>query len=287
VLDWLYVPIAWVLAQWHTLFSTFLDPAGGAAWTLAIVSLVVTVRLLLFPLFVAQVRSQRAVQALQPEVQALRAQYGSDSRGFSTAAMALQRERGVNPLAGCLPALLQAPVFLALLHVLRRITPDADGLYTWSDDLTGQAAAAEVLGAPLSSSFTVGGALSGWLVALTLMVAMSLTTYLTQRQVQRRSGPVDGPAATVQRLLLYGMPAGLFASGFLFPVGVLLYWTASNTWTLGQQVHLLRRFPPPEPAAARPATTREGVTPSPGTRAPRPGVRPTRSRGKGRRPRAR
>ncbi len=283
MLDWLYVPIAWVLAQWHTLFSTFLDPAGGTAWTLAIVSLVVTVRLLLLPLFVAQVRSQRAVQALQPELQALRAQYGSDSRGFSAATMALQRERGVNPLAGCLPALLQAPVFLALLHVLRRITPDADGLYTWTDELTEQAAAAEVFGAPLSSSFTVGGAPTGWVVALALMVAMALTAYLTQRHVQRRTGPVDGPAATVQRVLLYGMPAGLFASGFIFPVGVLVYWAASNLWTLGQQVHLLRRFPPPEPAAAQPGTT----SPGPGSRAPRPGVRPARPRGRRRRPRPR
>ena len=287
MLDWLYIPIAWVLKQWHTLFSAFLDPAGGVAWTLAIVSLVVTVRLLLFPLFVSQVRSQRAVQELQPELEALRARYGSDSRGFGAAALALRKERGVHPLAGCLPALLQAPVFLALLHVLRRIAPGADGLYTWSDDLTRQAAAAEVFGAPLSSSLTTGGSPSGWLVALTLMLAMSLTSFLTQWQVQRRSGPVDGPAATVQRLLLYGMPAGLFASGFLFPVGVLLYWSASNLWTLGQQVHLLRRFPPPGPAAAPVATGPDGTPAGSGTRAPRPGARSAGSRRKRRRPRAR
>jgi YidC/Oxa1 family membrane protein insertase len=287
VLDWLYVPIAWVLKHWHSLFSTFLDPAGGTAWTLAIVSLVVTVRLLLFPLFVTQVRSQRAMQALQPEVQALRAQYGSDSRGFSAAALALQQERGVNPLAGCLPALLQAPVFLALLHVLRRITPGADGLYTWSDDLTEQAAAAEVFGAPLSSSLTPDGPLSGWLVALCLMTAMSLTTFWTQRQTQRRSGPVEGPAATVQWLLLYGMPVGLFASGFLFPVGVLLYWTASNLWTLGQQLHLLRRFPPPEPAPAPAGIAPGGPPAGPATRAPRPRVGSARSRSRRRRPRGR
>jgi YidC/Oxa1 family membrane protein insertase len=177
-------------------------------------------------------------------------------------------------------------VFLALLHVLRRIAPGADGLYTWSDDLTEQAAAAEVFGAPLSSSLTVAGPLSGWLVALTLMVAMSLTTFLTQRQAQRRSGPVDGPAATVQRLLLYGMPAGLFVSGFLFPVGVLLYWTASNLWTLGQQVLLVRRFPPPGPAGTPAAIPPEAPVGG-GTRAPRPGARPARSQGKRRRSRPR
>ena len=245
MLDWLYTSIAWVLKQCHALSSTFLDPAGGGAWALAVLLLVVAVRSLLLPLAVAQMRSHRAAQALQPEVEALRARYGDDLQGAGAAVLALQRERGVSPLPGCLPALLQAPVFLALLHVLRRISPDAEGLYSWSDALTHQAAQAEVLGAPLASSFTLAGPPSGWAVALLLMVAMSLTSFLTQRLVQRRSGPVQGPAATVQGLLLYGMPLTLFTSGFLFPIGVLLYWAASNLWTLGQQFVLLRRFRPP------------------------------------------
>lgn len=285
MLDWLYTPIAWALARCHDLFATFLDPAGGAAWALAIVLLVLVVRSLLLPLAVAQIRSTRAAQALQPEVDALRAHHGTDVQGFGTAVLALRRDRGVSPLAGCLPALLQVPVFLALLHVLRRITPGADGLYTWSDALTRQAAAAEVLGAPLSSPLTLGGPPSGWGVALLLMVAMSLTSFLTQRLVQRRSGPVQGPAATVQRLLLYGMPAGLFVSGFLFPIGVLLYWAASNLWTLGQQLVLLRRFPPPAPVTAPSAADRP--SPAPRTPAPRPGARPARSTGQRKRRRTR
>ena len=85
--------------------------------------LVVTVRLILFPLFVKQVKSQRAMQELQPEIQKLRKQYGSDRQGMSQAMMALQKERGVNPLAGCLPILPQIPVFLSLFHVLRRLAP--------------------------------------------------------------------------------------------------------------------------------------------------------------------
>jgi YidC/Oxa1 family membrane protein insertase len=252
VLDWLYTPIAWLLQLWHALFATVLDPAGGGAWVLAIVLLVATVRSALVPLAVGQVRAQRAVQALQPEIQALRERHGADREALTTAVLALQRERQVSPVAGCLPALLQAPVLLALLHVLRRITPDSEGLYSWSTELTRQAAAAEVFGAPISSAFAVGGPLSGWLVALVLMLAMSATSFLTQLLVRRRSGPVEGPAATVQGLLLYGMPLGLFATGFFFPVGVLVYWTASNLWTLGQQLWLLRRFPPPAPVPATP-----------------------------------
>ena len=253
MLDWLYTVIAWLLKQWHALFATLLDPGSGTAWALAIVALVVTVRSLLFPVFLGQMRSAQAMQQLQPEIQALREQYGEDKQGLAAAMMALQKERGVNPLAGCLPALLQAPVFLALLHVLRRIEPGKPGLYSWSYDLTQQAAEAAFAGAPISSSFAVhapGSTTAG--VAAVLIAAMCTTSFLTQKVVARRAGAVQGQAATVQKVLLYGMPASLLVTGFVFPVGVLLYWTTSNLWTLGQQLHVLRTTPPP-PGAPAPA----------------------------------
>ena len=142
MLDWLYTGISWVMARWHSLWNLiFGDPPAesglaGLAWVLAIVFLVVTIRLLLFPLFVKQVKSQRAMQELQPEIAKLKKQYGSDRQGMSQAVMALQKERGVNPLAGCLPILPQIPIFFALFHVLRRLAPDKQGLYSWTDELT-------------------------------------------------------------------------------------------------------------------------------------------------------
>ena len=265
MLDWLYTVISWALARWHALFSTFLDPASGTAWALAVVLLVVTVRSLLLPLVLRQVASQRAMAELQPEIAALRDQHGEDRQAFSQAVMALHRDRGVNPLAGCLPALLQVPVFIALLHVLRRLAPGAEGLYSWTYDLTQQAASATVAGAPISSAFRMTEPLRSTvleqtgatetrvqLVALVLIVAMSATSFLTQKATQRRAGPAEGPAATVQKLLLYGMPASLLVTGFFFPVGVLLYWTANNLWTLGQQLVLLRRVPPTAPPLTLP-----------------------------------
>jgi len=274
VLDWLYTSIAWLLQLWHALFATVLDPAGGPAWALAIVLLVVTVRLLLLPLVLAQLRSQRAAQALQPEIDALRTRYGNDTQALGQTIMALRRERGVKPLAGCLPALLQAPVFLALLHVLRRLAPGRAGLYSWSYDLTQQAANATLAGAPISGSFLASDAgTSTRLVAVLLAVTMGLTSYLTQRQVQRRSGPVTGQAATVQRVLRYGLPLSLLVSAPFFPIGVLLYWTVSNLWTLGQQVLVL-----PRPEASGRGSTARPVPPVP-TLAPRPGVKPVRPGG--------
>ncbi len=289
MLDWLYTAIAWVMARWHDVLSTFLDPAGGLTWALSIALLVVTVRLLLFPLFVKQVKSQRAMQELQPEIAKLRKQYGSDRQGMSQAIMALQKERGVNPLAGCLPILPQIPIFISLFHVLRRLAPDKEGLYSWSDELTDQAARADLFGAPISSSFNMDGAkeqailaLDGVTygsirtVALILIPLMCLTTFFTQKQVMKRSGPVEGQAAMVQKLLLYGMPLSLFVTGFFFPIGVLLYWVVNNAWTFGQQFFILRKLPPAgSPAALAKAAADKPVI-DPKTLAPKPGAKPVR-----------
>jgi YidC/Oxa1 family membrane protein insertase len=220
----------------------------------------------------------------------LRKQYGSDRQGMSQALMALQKERGVNPLAGCLPVLPQIPVFLSLFHVLRRLAPGKEGLYSWSDQLTDQAARAELFRAPISASFNMTGAKADALLAVTggyssirtvagvLIVIMCATTFFTQKQIMKRSGPVEGQAATVQKLMLYVMPAGLAVSGFLFPIGVLLYWTTNNLWTLGQQFFILRKMPPPGSDAAKAKAAADKPPIDPRTLAPRPGAKPVRTK---------
>jgi YidC/Oxa1 family membrane protein insertase len=294
--DPLYTAIAWTLAKWHQLWSfVFGDPSpesglAGLTWALGIVFLVVTIRLILFPLFVKQVKSQRAMQELQPEIQKLRTQYGKDRQGMSQAIMALQKERKVNPLAGCLPVLPQIPVFLSLFHVLRRLAPDKPGLYSWSPELTNEAARAKLFGAPISASFDMSGkkeaailAITGGytnirIVSFTLIVIMCVTTFFTQKQIMRRSGPVEGQAATVQKLMLYGMPLSLFVSGFFFPIGVLLYWFTNNLWTLGQQFFILRKLPPPGSDAAKAKAAADKPAVDPKTLAPKPGAKPVRNK---------
>ncbi len=291
MLDWLYTAISFVMKTWHALFSTFLDPAGGLSWALAIVFLVVTVRLILFPLFVKQVKSQRAMQELQPDIQKLKKQYGSDRQGMAAAQQALFKERGVNPLAGCLPILPQMPVFLSLFHVLRRLAPGKEGLYGWSDELTDQAARAELFGAPISSSFNMTGAKEEAIlalpgvtysgirtVALVLIAIMCITTFFTQKQIMKRSGPVQGQAAMVQKVMIYGMPLSLFVTGFFFPIGVLVYWVANNAWTFGQQYFILRKLPPPGSAAALAKAGADKPAIDPKTLAPKPGAKPVRTK---------
>ncbi len=288
-LDWLYTAISFVLKSWHSLFTTLgLDPNSGITWALSIFFLVVTVRILLFRFFIKQVKSQRAMQELQPEIAKLRTQFGSDRQGMAKAQQDLFRDRGVNPLSGCLPILLQAPVFISLFHVLRRLRPDAVGLYSWDNSLTDSAARASLFGAPISSSFNMDPVkaqaifqiegvtyTSIRVVAFTLMVLMSITTFITQKQIMRKSGPVQGQAAMIQKLMLYVIPVSLFVSGFFFPLGVLLYWFMNNLWTMGQQFYILHKHPPKN-AANQGKDDKPALDPK--LLAPKPGAKPARAK---------
>ena len=140
-LDWIYYAISWILLRWHDLWNFIGVPEGrflgtNWAWILSIVFLVVTVRVVLFPVFVKQIKSQRAMQALQPKVKELQEKHKGDRETLQKEMMELYRTEKANPLMGCLPMFLQIPVFLGLFHVLRRLNPDrgegAKTLYGWT-----------------------------------------------------------------------------------------------------------------------------------------------------------
>ena len=165
------------------------------------------------------------------------------------------------------------------------------GLYSWSDELTDEAARAKLFGAPISSSFDMSGEkeraileITGGsygairIVSFVLIVIMCFTTFFTQKQIMSRSGPVEGQAATVQKFMLYGMPMTLFVSGFFFPIGVLLYWFTNNLWTLGQQFFILRKLPPPGSAAHKAKADDDKPFVDPKTLAPKPGAKPVRTK---------
>ena len=116
-LDWIYTAISWILLRWQDLLVAVGIPEGrflGTNWTwvLAIVFLVVTVRVILFPVFVKQIKRQRAMQALQPKVKELQEKHKGDRETLQKEMMELYRTEKANPLMGCLPMFLQIPVFL-------------------------------------------------------------------------------------------------------------------------------------------------------------------------------
>jgi YidC/Oxa1 family membrane protein insertase len=262
-----------------------MSPDSGLTWGLSIVFLVITIRLLLFRFFIKQVHSQRKMQEVQPKIAALREKYKNDRQTLSAEMMKLQKEEGFNPIGGCLPILMQAPVFISLFHVLRLIgTPKASALYGeyhWTAGQADLAGKATVFGAPIASAFTdprnLVGSISGasalatHVVAAVLIVLMVAATYTTQRQVMLRSTTtLDSQQAMIQKLMLYGVPASLLVSGFFFPIGVLFYWFTNNLWSMGQQFYILKRMPHPN-------ATKEGVSPEAAKAlAPKPGQKPVR-----------
>jgi YidC/Oxa1 family membrane protein insertase len=282
LLNPLYIAVSWVLLRWHQLFSTFLNGTGGLSWALSIGMLVITIRILLFRFTIKTVHNQRKMQEMQPKISALREKYKNDRQTLSQEMMKLQREEGFNPVAGCLPILLQAPIFISLFHVLRLVGTDRAHFlhdeYHWTENEVSSAGAAKLFGAPIAAAFRTTGqfpnadATVTKIVAMVLIICMCLATYITQRQIMARSGQVlDGQQAMIQKLLLYGMPISLFVSGFLFPIGVLLYWFTNNLWTMGQQFYILKKMPPPG--------AKQDTTPSEAAKAlaPKPGQKPVRA----------
>jgi YidC/Oxa1 family membrane protein insertase len=248
-------PVATVLRGIHAMLSTFLTPSSGPAWGLSIVLLTICVRLVLFPLFVKQIHSQRRMQQLAPQMKELQAKHKGDRETLNTELMKLYKENNTNPISGCLPLLLQLPVFFALFSVIREFKPGAHAKYGLSAQDLHEGGRASIFGAPLSTSFRSSDELIRQLggtpgvvkaVALILIVVMGATTFWTQRQMMARAGATtDAQMQQVQKMMLYVLPVILAVTGINFPVGVLLYWLTTNVWSMGQQHYVIKRMPPP------------------------------------------
>src|SRR3954452_5469731 len=282
------------MLRWHDLFDA-IGIGRNWSWALSIIFLVITARLLLFRLFIKQVHYTRNMQRMQPKIQKLREKYKDDRAELNRHMMKLQQDEGFNPLSGCLPMLLQIPVFLGLYHVLRHLSnsnslckPHGSGtsellsLYTFSSSETCQASQAKIFQAPLAASFhdsskfisdNLGGdpTSTRW-VLIVLLVISAAATLATQLLVRASATTTpEGTAATIQRLMMWVIPIGVLASGLLFnfPLGVLLYWFTSNLWTLAQQAYIVRYHPPA-------VEVEKPVGELGKTLAPKPGQRPVR-----------
>lgn len=127
MLNFIYWPISAILWFWHKVVSFVLDPGSGLSWVLAIVLLTFTIRALLVKPMLNQMRSMRKMQELQPLMQEIRKKYPNDQQKLMEETRKLQKEMGVNPVAGCLPVLVQMPVFIGLFHVLRSFNRTGTG----------------------------------------------------------------------------------------------------------------------------------------------------------------
>lgn len=198
----------------------------GAPWWLSIVLLTVIVRSLLFPLTVRQVRSMRAVQDLKPEMDKIRGQYQNNRQKQQEEIMKLYQERKVNPLGGCLPILVQMPIFIGIFYTIRQF-----GGYTVGDRVV----------QPEYQSFHEGGIL--WFQNLSvadptyLLPILSALTMLASTEITAKN--IDPQQRWLMRLLPIVFTVFLIS----FPAGLFVYWITSNLVTLIQN-YVIYNFGP-------------------------------------------
>ena len=253
----LYYAVAWVIDTIHSGLSVFTDASW--TWGLSIILLTVLMRIVLFPLFMKQIRSQREMQLLQPKLAALKEQYPGDRAKQSEMQMQIFKDHGVNPFAGCLPLLIQLPVFFALFGVLHKFTVGKDGSYHAYAGLSSatvkEIAQSKFLGVPLAAAFKSSNKvlleLHGHpqtvhrvtMVMIILMVAVGLISSVQMMSRNKAMGTQSsGGQEGTQKALLYGIPVLFGYLGLAFPMGVLLYWLTTNIWTFGQQSVMLKRM---------------------------------------------
>ena len=191
----------------------FLTTLLGGNYGLAIILFTITVKLILLPLTMQQIRSSRAMMQIQPELQALQKKYGKDREKLMQEQMRLYKENKVNPAAGCLPLLIQMPIWIGLYQGLYHLAqtgfePAQQG-FLWIPNL------AHPEGMP-------------WVFA----ILTGITQWVTQRMMTPRS--TDPQQQTMNQMMQF-MPIMFVFFAFSVPAGLVLYWVTSNLFTFVQQ----------------------------------------------------
>jgi YidC/Oxa1 family membrane protein insertase len=261
--------------------------------------LVFTLRAILYNPFVRQIRTTRQMQELQPQIKALQKKYGKDRQRMALEMQKLQREHGFNPILGCLPMLVQIPVFLGLYHVLRCFNRTSSGIgqlglspernrelgnYVFSVADVNHFLNANLFGAPLGASMTQRGAsLAAFsefsrpavaAVGVPVMILAGIATYFNSRaSVARQSveAAANPQTAMMNKLALYVFPLGVVVGGPFLPLAIIFYWFSNNIWTFGQQHYVFGMIEKEEEEKKREALERRSAN------APAPGAKPKRS----------
>ncbi|WP_315269903.1 membrane protein insertase YidC [uncultured Actinomyces sp.] len=277
-------PFAWAISYvwvWiHDLLVLLgMSSGSGIAWVLSIVLLTILVRIAIIPLFLKQIRSSRAMQAIQPEMRKIQEKYKGKKDQVSRQKMmeetqALQRKHKVSPFASCLPMLVQMPVLFGMYRAIIAVSSISAGTYTYRGEATDHlgpltASVSEeivnstVFGVPLShtlrESFGQPSVVAVFVAAIVLMVALQ---FFSMRLSFSRNMPDmgDNPMAQSQRTMMYIMPAMFIVSGAFFQMGVVIYTVTASFWALAQSFWTIKVMPTPgSPAYADLLSSRESA----------------------------
>jgi YidC/Oxa1 family membrane protein insertase len=287
VLNFIYYPVSFIMWVWHKAFGFVFGADSGVSWVLAVIFLVFTLRAILYKPFVGQVRSMRKMQEMAPEMQKLRKKYANDRQKLAAEMQKLQSENGANPLGGCLPVLVQVPVFIGLFHVLREFKPGKTENYFFGADEVRSFVDSDFFGAKLGASVVntqysttslaeLGGNLTSQLIVMIpLMIIAGIFTHITARhsvarQMANPAAMANPQTAIMNKLMLYVFPIGVVVGGPFLPLAILFYWVSNNLWTLGQQYFVYKRIDAEE------AEKKEKATAQRNSLAPKPGQKPQR-----------
>jgi len=204
----------------------FLHDDIGLVYGTAIVALTFLTRAMIIPLSVKQIRSMRAMSAIQPQIKEIQERYKDDRQRMQREMMQIYQDNGVNPFASCLPLLLQLPVFMSLFYLLRstefKDEVNAAGQQSWLfiDNILEKAT---------GSTLVI-------LLALYIITSVIAGLIMTGRN-----------ASSQQRMIGLGLPLVFAPIMIGFPAGLLVYWISTNIWTMGQQAVVKVFFPQDQP----------------------------------------
>jgi YidC/Oxa1 family membrane protein insertase len=251
----------------------WLHSSVGFTWAWSIVALTVMVRVVVLPLTIKQIRSMQRIQAHAPELKAIQQKYKQDRQRMNEEVMRFYRENKINPAASCLPMLVQIPIFISLFFVLRDFEEEVFPDYPRSD--LGWLGIVPNITDPISEHW------SGWLLIVIYAVSQVASIYYSLQ---------SATAPAWQRYLFMAMPVVFIPFIIRFPLGLMIYWTTTNLWTVGQGF-VTRRFAPrpqlpPKKTSRTPPREEEGGTPA-RRAAPSPKPAPAAAGGSGNPPRVR
>ncbi|WP_320538376.1 membrane protein insertase YidC [Pseudarthrobacter sp. IC2-21] len=240
-----------------------LPEASGWTWTLSIIGLVLVIRAALIPVFVRPIKAQRGMQLLQPDMKKLQDKYKGKTDPLSRQAMAkeqmaMYKKHGTNPFSACLPMLVQMPFFFALFTLLSGISGASaagNGIGAMSHAQVVQFDQSSIFGAPLSAALLYSdGHIAVTVLTIAMILTMTASQFITQKQIMAKNMSEEAlasPFMRQQKMMLYILPIVFGVGGINFPIGVLIYWTVTNLWTMGQQFFVIRRMPTPGSPAAK------------------------------------
>ena len=284
MLDAILHPFAWAISYvwvWiHDLLVLLgMSSGSGLAWVLSIVLLTILVRIAIIPLFLKQIRSSRAMQAIQPEMRKIQDKYKGKKDQVSRQKMmeetqALQRKHKVSPFASCLPMLVQMPVLFGMYRAIIAVSSISAGTYTYRGDSTDHLGPlTESVSTEIVNSTVFGVQLSHTLrdswgqpaivaVFVAAIVLMVVLQFASMRLSFSRNMPDmgDNPMAQSQRSMMYVMPLMFIFSGAFFQMGVVIYTVTASFWALGQSLWTIKVMPTPgSPAYAELLSSRESA----------------------------